>query len=167
MGFWSGIKHALNSTLGTADFQPLDKIIKSQRTYGPSDDVLVTLASGLSMTITSTLKKVPNVKFVPLVDGTLKVMANVTIVVSGLGESTSIYFQIYKNGESYLSKSIGKTGTASGAQRSTQTLEINCPIEKGATYEFYTYVSGSNSILNNLELGGQIVDLSMLEYTTY
>ena len=27
MGFWSGIKHALNSTLGTGDFKPLDKIV--------------------------------------------------------------------------------------------------------------------------------------------
>lgn len=28
MGFWSGIKHALNSTLGTSGFSPLDKIVK-------------------------------------------------------------------------------------------------------------------------------------------
>lgn len=28
MGFWVGIKHALNSTVGTKDFLPLDKFLK-------------------------------------------------------------------------------------------------------------------------------------------
>lgn len=30
MSFWAGIKHALNSTLGTSNFKPLDTIIKEQ-----------------------------------------------------------------------------------------------------------------------------------------
>lgn len=29
MGFWAGIKYALNSTLGTSKFKPLDKLIES------------------------------------------------------------------------------------------------------------------------------------------
>lgn len=32
MGFWSGIKHALNSTLGTSSFSPLDKIVNKEST---------------------------------------------------------------------------------------------------------------------------------------
>lgn len=45
MGFWSGIKHALNSTLGTADFQPLDKIFTNNISIGASDMVLKALIS--------------------------------------------------------------------------------------------------------------------------
>lgn len=30
MGFWSGIKYALNSTLGTKDFKPLNEIIRDE-----------------------------------------------------------------------------------------------------------------------------------------
>ena len=32
MGIWSGIKHALNDTLGTSSFQPLNQIVKSVET---------------------------------------------------------------------------------------------------------------------------------------
>lgn len=28
MGIWAGIKHALNSTLGTSEFKPLDKLMR-------------------------------------------------------------------------------------------------------------------------------------------
>ena len=28
MGIWAGIKHSLNSTLGTNEFQPLDKLLR-------------------------------------------------------------------------------------------------------------------------------------------
>ena len=46
MGFWAGIKHAINSTLGQTDFQPLDQIIKGQKTIAPSDQILISLYSG-------------------------------------------------------------------------------------------------------------------------
>lgn len=40
MSFWTGIKHALNSTLGKSDFQPLDKIIKNNAMFVKGDTVL-------------------------------------------------------------------------------------------------------------------------------
>ncbi len=43
MGLWAGIKYALNSTLGTRDFQPLDKIINStagKSNFMPLDKLL-------------------------------------------------------------------------------------------------------------------------------
>ena len=168
MGIWTGIKHTLNSTLGTADFQPLDKIIKSQRTYGPSDDVLVTLASGARIALSTTETKIPNIKFTPLVSGTLKVTADFTITATS-GKTNTAFLEIYKNGEKYLSGSAGLSVSGTGSTTtSTKTISINCPIEKDATYEFYFYKSGgSAAIFNNLELCGRIVDLSMLEYMTY
>ena len=49
MGFWTGIKRAINSTLGTSSFKPLDKIIKDvvdgQRTLAASDSVIKVINS--------------------------------------------------------------------------------------------------------------------------
>lgn len=40
MGLWSGIKYALNSTLGTSDFKPLDKYIESLISIVPSNELV-------------------------------------------------------------------------------------------------------------------------------
>ena len=45
MGIWSGIKHALNSTLGTPYFETLDDIVRGQKFLDASDDVYVELLS--------------------------------------------------------------------------------------------------------------------------
>lgn len=48
---WAGIKHALNSTLGTSSFKPLNTLIidaiKGQRTLAPSDTVLRIISNGV------------------------------------------------------------------------------------------------------------------------
>ena len=46
MGLWSAIKHAMNSTLGTSEFEPLDKIIKGQRIYVATDSFTLLKLSG-------------------------------------------------------------------------------------------------------------------------
>ena len=39
MGLWTGIKYAINSTLGTKEFEPLDKLITNQYRLVASDNV--------------------------------------------------------------------------------------------------------------------------------
>ncbi len=39
MGLWSGIKHAINSTLGTAGFSPLDEIVKTRAAQTTVDTI--------------------------------------------------------------------------------------------------------------------------------
>ena len=46
MGIWAGIKHALNSTLGTSDFKPLDKLIIEQEKMVASDELYESLVDG-------------------------------------------------------------------------------------------------------------------------
>ena len=52
MGLWSGIKHALNGSLGTSDFQPLDKMLRTKISYFDEsnftsfDDIISTLPYG-------------------------------------------------------------------------------------------------------------------------
>ena len=46
MGIWAGIKHALNSTLGTSEFQSLDKIILGQKGLKASQNLYAPVWSG-------------------------------------------------------------------------------------------------------------------------
>ncbi len=51
MGIWAGIKYALNSTLGTADFKPLDQIMHkytlgTKQFISPGTDLEIIYASG-------------------------------------------------------------------------------------------------------------------------
>ena len=46
MGLWAGIKRALNSTLGTTEFEPLDKIILGSKALKASDNFYSNILSG-------------------------------------------------------------------------------------------------------------------------
>lgn len=170
MGFWVGIKKALNSTVGTSDFQSLDKIIKSQRTYTVSDETLVTLISNKSISATTTKTKLSNASFTSLVNGTLRIKSIIGINV--YDNSVYAYFEIYKNGASYMSGSVNHSyygGSSGGTNYVSKVISIDCPIEKDSTYTFYFYKnSDAGSVtLSNLELCGKITDLSMMKYTLY
>ena len=45
MGFWAGIKYALNSSIGTPDFKPLDKILNESSYIVATDDVLYNIGN--------------------------------------------------------------------------------------------------------------------------
>lgn len=46
MGLWAGIKRSLNSTVGTTEFEPLDKIIKGAKGLKASDNFYSRILSG-------------------------------------------------------------------------------------------------------------------------
>jgi hypothetical protein len=167
MGFWSGIKHALNSTLGTANFQPLDEIIKSQRTYGASDTVLAVLGSEIGLGLTTSLVKVPNIKFVSTATGSIRIKTALDFMMnkSGNGEA-DVY--IYKNGTLFKTISYNIPSIGAAQQLFAQIMSLDIPIEKGSEYTFYVKIPQRATVtLQSIQLCGQIVDLSMLEYTTY
>ena len=97
MGLWAGIKHALNSTLGTKDFISLDKMIFSQHTYiATTEDVIENLPDFSSTVISGTnLKRYP-VKFKMMSTGELYLKYTSDFDVSG--KATSVEFICYKNG---------------------------------------------------------------------
>ena len=98
MGIWSGIKHALNSTLGTNHFKPLDKIIQQQIKLSASDNVLYNMGSLRATTTNSNDSATvyyPN-SFKMTTSGNFKF----TGIASTSNTSTRIgRFYIYKNGE--------------------------------------------------------------------
>lgn len=58
MSIWAAIKYAINSTLGKSNFEPLDKLIKNQKTlYASNDDYAVLYETEVSKTIDANSKK--------------------------------------------------------------------------------------------------------------
>ena len=101
MGLWAGIKYALNSTLGTADFKPLDKLLNDliveQTRMVASDDLYCSLENATvtgAMGVTTTLVHPQKLKMTR--NGTVRFKGTLTRQNTN---STRGYFRIYKNGE--------------------------------------------------------------------
>ena len=163
MGFWSGIKHAINSTLGTADFQSLDKIIKSQRSYAASDSILAILGTNMEINGNGRGKPVliENISVNSSVEGSLRVKG---IFKGWTTYDTMACLMVYEDGKEIASSSKENPLTGEDYE-----IEVDFSIKKGKTYTFYiAMVNGStNPRIDDLKLCGQVVDLSMLEYTTH
>ncbi len=104
MGIWAGIKHALNSTLGTKDFEPLDKLIVSKTKTIASDELYESLPSR-SITVggASTIKtsNFPRLKMKGY--GTLRLKATLGIELYG---EMWVTFNVLKNDETVTSLNL-------------------------------------------------------------
>lgn len=147
MGFWAGIKHALNSTLGTEDFIPLDKLIKGQRTLAASDTTIAVLVN----TNTPSTGKISFTKsFVPKAKGVVR------IKVDGYGTRTDEgYVSVAENGKQLASLYFP------GGTR--ETISIDISVSKNS---IYTFSQNSYARVYNLSVGAQIVDGSLFEIQT-
>ena len=153
MGFWTGIKHALNSTLGTSEFKPLDKIIEGQRSLAASDSVIRVLFSGsTNVTYTGVLFG----SFVPQKSGSIRVLAKGT--TSGSYSSATFDLTIKEAGTTIATASVN-TPTAA-----TYSVSADIPITAGVSYEVYCHRSTTgNFTVNTVELCAAIVDTSLVE----
>ncbi len=98
---WSEIKHAVNSTVGTDDFEPLDKIFKGNWRFIVSENIYLTedafyTQDDDTFNISTSFKA--------LINGTVRVS------MSAATSSGRIFsFHVLKNGE--IAASVKKTGT--------------------------------------------------------
>lgn len=108
MSIWAGIKHALNSTLGTSDFKPLDELIMYEnKQLSASDNVYMTIpieTVTLSSTATSTSAASSEIidicKFKLKVTGSIRVSLNVSLYDGANNSNYSAvgYVYVYING---------------------------------------------------------------------
>lgn len=143
MGLWAGIKHALNSTLGTEDFMPLDKLIKGQRTLAASDDIIAVIFSSSSDTLIN--KKTFDLSFTPKTNGVIR------LHLDAFSTSTSNLAILQVNGKSSFSI------PATSANRNNA---FDLAVGKGVKYTFS--VSGG-AYVRKLAIGANIVDGSLFE----
>ena len=137
MGIWIGIKRALNSTLGTTKFKPLDKILKDSMYLVASDTVLYNIgrANGLRGQEKTFFEKTINV------NGTIRFVATDSSSLS----SSYDYVRIYKNNT--LVKTIPYT-TSNGLPITDIT------VEKGSVLKLSLYTVDSGGFIGNVDICG-------------
>ena len=162
MGFWTGIKHALNSTVGTREFQPLDKIIKGQRTLAPADSVLAVISSGSIKADNSENKKISGASFTPFTSGAVRLFFHCEgTASSSYPETPEIH--IYEDGIS-----VGSVKGDVFTSGFSVDVYGDFAIKVGKKYEFYldndNYAS-HNLTYSNIKINGTIIDGSLFDYT--
>lgn len=131
-------KYAINSTLGTEDFQSLDQIIKGQRTLVASDATYGVIDVELSN------------KFYSNVDGSIKII----IQGSTYGNSTH-KFNIISNMRGTIA-TIALEGVAAASNPFLEKKDVN--ITKGETISF----SKTGHVnLRSVTVGASVVDGSL------
>lgn len=161
MGFWSGIKHALNSTLGTADFQPLDKIIKSQKNlvaddasyyaiFTGSESVSLPGGSGNTTTYTDLPYKIKMKN---------KGSCRIKVKLQSGTSDRDAYFRVLVNG---VLKETMISPTNSFVQRSADIIFNYGDI---ITFSIGGY-RGSKPDYKDLKICGNVVDTTLIENIT-
>lgn len=143
MGIWAGIKHALNSTLGTENFKPLDEIYKetvesliNSITISASDNPLKILVSTSTMIGSGGIIKT----FSANASGTVRIIAN-----------TNGADQVLCQAENQSGQIVGYKVVASGNTR----LSMDINVTKGVTYTIRLY--GTYVDCNQLSVCGDTV----------
>lgn len=154
MGFWTGIKRALNSTVGTRYFKPLDKLISEKidgvRTLGASDATIIVVGSGHASTNSTTHL----LRFKANVSGSMRLMGTATVTESNYGDSGGIG----------VSPGGFQGGNGNGTTEGNH-LDVcfDFPITAGETYSVYVKAGrNQNTDAYNIRLGASVIDASMV-----
>ena len=159
MGLWTGIKKALNSTVGTADFQPLNDMVADvkstvigQRTLAASDSTIKVLLStqqyfrGEPVTVGN---------FTPQVNGSVRITGDFT-VTGGIGTGYNLVLAVYLG-----TSQVATTLVTLSASKLTYTLTRDLEITKGNTYVVKVY--GDTQIrANSVNVCANVIDTSLV-----
>lgn len=144
-------KFAINSTLGTANFKPLDKIIEGQRSLGASDAVMavpvlneITMGSASPRTLLAT--------FTPKVNGSVRILASMKRGPSSANSTAYIY--VTENGTDITSFSTDES--------SYTEVYKDIKITAGKEYKVYFYGSYNGEKINSLKICASVIDTSLL-----
>lgn len=136
MGFWAEIKHALNSTVGTKEFEPLDEQIRNNKVLMASEELYATVSTGFSLNVNSG----PSNPHVDIVTRSIKMKnkGSCKIMIDGLFVGGGkLIVQIKKNGTFLLNNSIDMAGPSS--------LKLDAiTFDRGDVLTFRFYVDGTN-----------------------
>ena len=159
MGFWVGIKKALNSTVGTSGFKPLNDMIQDvkntvigQRTLAASDSPIKTLTSGTSE---FSYTGVTVGTFTPQANGSVRIVAKCSDPYT-IRLDYTIELEVLSGTTTIATISIPMVEDVT-----TYTLTHDMAITKGATYTVKMKASISTT-LNSVSVCANIVDTSLV-----
>lgn len=158
---WSEIKYALNSGLGTSNFEPLDKkldriekIVDGQRKLQASNETYANIHTAEQTVISlSASDEVEAENYVKInMDGTVRVITH--------GTSTYNYNIRIKNATGTVIAT--ETATGSGGNWGTSTL---VSVNKGDELHIFGQVNVRTSNINIIRIGAVIADTSGVTVT--
>lgn len=154
MGIWAGIKHALNSTLGTSEFKSLDKIIEGQRSLAASDSVISVVFSGNQM-VTNNLGFFSLGSFVPKKNGSVRVV--LIGYAEGAQSNRAVKVIVRNNGTDSVS-------AVDASSVGGYSVFVDISVIADETYEVLVAVTNSIPVrVTNAKIGANIVDTSLVE----
>lgn len=168
MGIWAEIKHALNSTLGTSEFEPLDKLIRySGKQFAMGSNVFATPFDGSVRSDIPTNKitgtSVDIVSIRPKISGSFTASVSVT-TYSSKSKTVFANLVVYING---VAQSTGQyTGSHSSSGTLSGTASVAVSFKAGDTISFKLYSSLMSSeesgqyyaTCSRVNIFGQVVD---------
>lgn len=147
---WAYIKKALNSSLGTNDFLPLNEIILGQRSLVASDAPFYTL---LSSSVSTDLQSPQTAAdFVARTNGSVRIVVNARASLT----DRRIDIGIYEN------DILIDSGKVIGPDATDVSFDIK--IVKGNAYKIkFNSYDGYTVRINNIKINANIVDGSLIE----
>lgn len=148
MGFWVGIKRAINSTLGTSEFQSLDKIIKGQKSLIKSDNLYYSFPQVTYQNVTSGNNEVIKelIKF--------KCSGSCRIVAEDMTGVSMLWSRVYINGTQVAT---GGSNTLSAEVNFKANDVLSIGLGESVNSQKYTVN------INDLRIYADIIDNSALE----
>lgn len=151
---WGYIKKALNSTLGTDKFRPLDKLFLKDKALVASDDLYVIIDSAVSLKANTTVKSTKKIKM--LNSGSVKIGAVSSTPTKTNYDYSSI--KVYLNNSDLDRLYFDHTENASVFSETTINFSENDVI----TLEYKSLIY-QECDFSNVALYGRVVDVSLIE----
>jgi hypothetical protein len=134
---WVEVKHALNSTVGTDNFESLDKIFKGRWRLAISEDAYLTTPITVKETTTSREYEIDKkIKF--NADGRVNFAVDVGVRYVSAPTNRILTFKVYEDGELLASADRTVTGTIDSV-----VARVAVDVKKNKTYSFRTYFNTS------------------------
>lgn len=156
---WEEIKYAVNSTLGTDEFLPLDEIIKNLKTYVASDEHIIDL-------VTSQIS-VQAISTTPVQIGFIKPKVNGSIRLKVTGYRVTTGYNLNLG----ISRDGGEIEQVGSFSTSEDTLTEDIIIHNNEEISILVYTNRGNGYvtgdITSASINASVVDTSMIEYTPY
>lgn len=148
---WAGIKHALNSTLGTSNFKPLDQLIAEERDLVASDNLYKYFHVGSKDTVTVANNDIEVFNFVSKRNGSIRIKSQAITTTSG----NNVQFRIYEDNVLLYEESFFTT---------LKDISTDIQINKEKNYKIALYSkSQQKARLTNTRICANELDISGIE----
>lgn len=157
MGFWTEIKYALNSTLGTDKFQPLDKLLYNGKSLVASENLYMILFESEEYEENTNIILPKKIKTKS--SGSFRVNTK----IAGPYPGRRTYFRIYINGillkEEYQTGSDYEEVTYDVIYLAGDEISFGVEVEKTYASEVYTY----KGKIGDVYICADVIDTSLID----